>query len=71
MLIPSMIWLELWQGVTRKYIMSNLLQFEYNLAHNSGLSVSLPVYSPATGHAGKYSPSVLASVVQVFDQKLW
>ena len=31
----------------------NLLQFEDNLAHKFGLSVSLPEYSPATGQAGK------------------
>ena len=41
------------QGVMTKNITSNLLQFDDNLAHKFGLSVSLPEYSPATGQAGK------------------
>ena len=46
------------QGVMTKNMISNLLQFDDNLAHKFGLSVSLPEYSPATGQAGKYLPSV-------------
>ena len=51
--IPSMMSVILSQGVMTKNITSNLLQFDDNLAHKFGLSVSLPEYSPATGQAGK------------------